>query len=96
MDHKIIFWKPDISGVAGIESLFFYAVLVAEVPFAWKQRKSKVVSILPLSEDAPRPDQLIIFVDATDNLAAFNEAKSILAALPALSGHQVKVSWLTN
>jgi hypothetical protein len=92
MIHKIVFWKPGTSGVASTDSLFFYAVLVAETPPAWHQPQKKVIAILPLGDNAPQPAQLIDSVVAADEIAALNWVKAQLAGLPGLKGYQVQAS----
>jgi hypothetical protein len=93
MIHKIVFWKPATTGVASTDTLFFYAVLVAETPPFWKQPAKKVVAIMPIGDDAPQPSQLIDFVEAADEIAALNWAKETLATLPALKEHRAQISW---
>jgi hypothetical protein len=93
MVHKIVFWKPGHSGVTSTDSLFFYAVLVSDIPHAWNQPNKKVVAILPIGDDAPQPAELTSFVEAADEFAGLNWAKATLADLPSLKEHQVQTSW---
>ena len=93
MIHKIVFWKSGVSGAASTNSLFFYAVLVAETPAAWNQTRKKVVAIMPLGDGTPQPAQLVDFVEAADEIAALDWAKRTLDALPELKEHQSQISW---
>ena len=96
MIHKIVFWKPGPSGTASTDSLYFYFVLVSDIPRSWNHPDKKGVSMLPLGNDAPQPAHLSDFVEAADDLAALNWARVTLAGLPGLKEQQVQTSWVAK